>query len=220
MNFTEKELTSEIWKDIDEYEGLYQISDLGRVKSLKTRVLNRGGSYREVSIKILKLGLDKDGYCLIGLTKNGKYSTKKVHRLVCQAFHPNPENLPLVNHKDEDKSNNRKNNVEWCTHRYNSVYSKPKDRTSSYSLGVCWKKNNSNWTAHLFIEGSQKHLGSFKLEKDAGMMYDKAVEKIDSYKGNISEFRELIYKEIFLNFPDFSLIRRKNKNKIYNEEIK
>lgn len=211
MRYTQEELNSEIWVDIEGYENLYQISDLGRVKSLKTKILNRGGTYRSVEIKILKLSSDKDGYRLIGLTKNNKRVTKKVHRLVAEAFHPNPDNLPLVNHIDHDKSNNRKDNVEWCLSRYNSIYSKNKKNSSSSKIGVCWKKTNNNWTSHIFINGKQHHLGSFISEMDAGLMYEKASENVHLYNGDIKEFRENIYKQIFLTYPAFSLIRRKIK---------
>ena len=97
----------EIWKEIKDYEGLYQVSNLGRVKS---------------STKILKNRLSKRGYYIVTLYKNGKSTTKWVHRLVAEAFIPNPDNLPQVNHKDEDKLNNRVDNLEWCTAKYNCNY--------------------------------------------------------------------------------------------------
>lgn len=101
----------EIWKDIKDYEGLYQISSLGRVKSLWY------GKER-----ILKLGKDKDNYLTTNLCKEGKIKIFKVHRLVAQTFIPNPNNYPCVNHKDENKQNNTVENLEWCTHKYNVNY--------------------------------------------------------------------------------------------------
>lgn len=100
----------EIWKHITGYEGLYQVSNMGRIKSLK---------YGKE--KILKLGKNKKGYLNVLLHKDMRKSYR-VNRLVAQAFLDNPNNLPEVNHKDEDKTNNRVENLEWCNHKYNSNY--------------------------------------------------------------------------------------------------
>ena len=99
----------EIWKDIIDYTGLYQVSNFGRIKSLKKE-------------KIMKQRKDKDGYLLIDLHKNSKKKTFKVHRLVAQAFIPNPNNLLQINHIDEIKQNNSVNNLEWCSQKYNVNY--------------------------------------------------------------------------------------------------
>lgn len=109
---------TEVWKDVKGYEGLYQVSNLGRVKSL-ARILNDGRKWKE---KVLKLGKDKDGYLQVHLYKNGKPKMFKIYRLVAEAFIPNPDSLPCVNHKDEDKTNNTVENLEWCTHEYNVNY--------------------------------------------------------------------------------------------------
>lgn len=101
----------EQWKDIEGYENLYQISNEGRVKSLKW------GKER-----ILKNVKNSWGYLLVGLCKNGERIHKQVHRLVAEAFLENPQNLLEVNHKDEDKTNNHVENLEWCSHLYNMSY--------------------------------------------------------------------------------------------------
>lgn len=106
----------EYWKDIKGYEGLYMVSNLGRVKSLNYR--NTGQK------KVLKTPLSSCSYREVALCKNCKYKVVLVHRLVAEAFIPNPDNLPQVNHKDEDKSNNRVDNLEWCDAKYNCNYSK------------------------------------------------------------------------------------------------
>lgn len=105
----------EIWKDIQGYEGLYQVSNLGRVKSL-ARLDTRG---QRVSEKILKLGKHRAGYFRVNLYKNGKMKQYLVHRLVALAFIPNPENKEQVNHIDGNKQNNVIENLEWCTHSEN-----------------------------------------------------------------------------------------------------
>ena len=109
----------EIWKDIKDYEGHYQVSNLSRVKSIKF------GKER-----ILKPVTDRHGYLIVGLWKNNKQKTYKVHRLVAEAFLPNTDNLTQINHKDENKSNNNVNNLEWCDCKYNNTYGTRIERIS------------------------------------------------------------------------------------------
>ena len=104
----------EEWRDIVGYERLYQVSNTGKVKSLNYKKTGKE--------KILKLQTDKNGYLFVGITKNGKRKYKKTHRLVAEAFLDNPNNLPQVNHKDENKENNCITNLEWCTNEYNHNY--------------------------------------------------------------------------------------------------
>ena len=105
----------EIWRNIKEYEGLYQVSNLGRIKRLSNS--------KSLKEKILKPSARSNGYVRIVLYKNAIRKAHLVHRLVAEAFIPNPENLPCVNHIDENKLNNRVDNLEWCTAKYNAVYS-------------------------------------------------------------------------------------------------
>lgn len=105
---------TEIWKAIEGYEGRYEVSNYGRVKSLNY--------HRTGKEKVLKPAIDSNGYWRVGLYKNSKRKFFSVHRLVAEAFLPNPQNLPEVNHKDENKANNRVENLEWCTAKYNSNY--------------------------------------------------------------------------------------------------
>lgn len=103
----------EIWKDIEGYEDLYEVSDEGRVRNKKTG-------------RILKAGKDTGGYLYINLCKDGEPKPKSIHRLVAQSFIPNPLNLSEVNHIDEDKTNNNVDNLEWISHQDNIDYSKSK----------------------------------------------------------------------------------------------
>ena len=113
----------EIWKDIKGYESLYRVSNLGRVKSLERKRKTKNNNMAIVKERILKHKIDKYGYCSVSLSKEGKLYYYTVHRLVAQAFIPNPNNLPQVNHKDENKLNNCVDNLEWCTNKYNSRFS-------------------------------------------------------------------------------------------------
>ena len=107
----------EEWRNIEGYEGLYQISNYGRVRSLKF------GKER-----ILKPGKSENGYLIIAIFKNGKGKMYLVHRLVAQAFINNTDNLPIINHKDECKTNNNVENLEWCDYIYNNNYGTTKQR--------------------------------------------------------------------------------------------
>ena len=119
----------ELWRDIViekngviyDYTGMYQVSNMGRVRSLN---YNKSGA-----IKILSLA-QHSGYSVVGLSKNGKKTMFLVHRLVATMFIPNPYNYPVVNHKDENRINNIVDNLEWCTVQYNTQYSSYKIRDS------------------------------------------------------------------------------------------
>ena len=105
----------ENWKDIEGYEGLYQVSNLGRVKRVKTD-------------RVLKGYKNTCGYLIINLCENSIVSSKKIHRLVAQAFIPNPDNKSQVNHIDEDKTNNNIDNLEWVTAKENNNHGTRNER--------------------------------------------------------------------------------------------
>lgn len=116
----------EIWKDIEGYEGLYQVSNEGRVKSL-ARSYTSGVGTKHIAEHFCKYS-NNNNYLRVNLYKNGKMKWFSVHRLVAEAFIPNPDNLPQVNHKDEVKTNNHINNLEWCDSKYNNTYGTCKKR--------------------------------------------------------------------------------------------
>jgi len=118
------------WKDIPGFEGYYQVSTDGTVKSIP-HVISQGTRFEHISKEhIIKPYLDDDGYLLVKLCKHGVVSTHRVHRLVALAFVPNPDDLPEINHKDENKVNNHPDNLEWCTKAYNTRYGTRTQRTS------------------------------------------------------------------------------------------
>lgn len=113
----------EIWKPIKKYEGWYEISNLGRVRSLDRFVNHSNKGFKSFRKgKIISPGKTKDGYLFVNISKNQKSQNLRINRLVAQTFIPNPNNYPQVNHKDEDKTNNKASNLEWCTAKYNDNY--------------------------------------------------------------------------------------------------
>ena len=125
-------MENEIWKDIKGYEGLYQVSNKGRVKSVEriVRIADKLGGVRLKGEMILEQEVGKLGYHRVNLFNNDKGKKHLVHRLVAEAFLDNPMNYPQINHKDENKDNNIPSNLEWCTAKYNSNYGDRTERTA------------------------------------------------------------------------------------------
>lgn len=115
-------LEGEYWLPVVNYEGLYEVSNMGRVKSLGSSFTHKGGWLIPKNGKILKQNLDSDGYPIVGLSKNRKTTTRKVHRLVAIAWICNPENKPEVNHKKGIKIDNRDTQLEWNTSSENQKH--------------------------------------------------------------------------------------------------
>ena len=111
----------EEWKDIPGYEGLYEVSNMGNVRNVRRN-------------KLLRLSKTNNRYIRVSLCKNGIKTGLTVHRLVAEAFIPNPDNLPEVNHKDEDKSNNSVENLEWCDAKYNIHYGTRSDKVKKTQI--------------------------------------------------------------------------------------
>lgn len=132
-------MENEVWKDIRGYEGLYQVSNLGRVKSLSKNV--KGRNYKEI-IKAPSYG--GKGYYRLSLCKNGKNKYFYIHRLVAQAFISNPNNYPCVNHIDCNIYNNNFDNLEWCTYKYNNNHGKHELKRKITSLIVEIKKYDND----------------------------------------------------------------------------
>lgn len=123
----------EIWKDISGYEGYYQVSNLGRVKSFVRHSKENG--------HILVACAGKARYNSVALNKNGIRKTAKVHRLVAKAFIPNPMGYSCVNHKDENPFNNRADNLEWCTQEHNLNYGTARERIADKLLSDRYKSD-------------------------------------------------------------------------------
>lgn len=121
----------EVWKDVVGYEGSYEISSFGRVRTISRFVPACHKSRQFIQGRIICPNRFPKGYLGCTLYKNGSQKLRYIHRLVAEAFIPNPQNLPQVNHKDENKSNNRVDNLEWCTQEYNTNYGTCTQRISN-----------------------------------------------------------------------------------------
>lgn len=126
-------MEQEIWKDIPGYKGLYQVSNLGRVKALP-KLVGRGKRYH-ASEKFIKLQKTQNGYMIATLSRDGNKNRFLVHRLVAIVFIDNPLDLPFINHKNEIKTDNRVENLEWCTAKYNSNYGARNQKISAAKVG-------------------------------------------------------------------------------------
>ena len=134
-------MKNEEWRDVKGYEGLYQVSSEGRVKSLERKIPHWRGGERTVKERILKPSDDCRGYLRVDLRDGSKQKHFKVHRLVCEAFHENPDNKPQVNHINEIKTDNRASNLEWATARENSNFGTRNER-----LGKAQSKSVGQYT--------------------------------------------------------------------------
>ena len=166
----------EIWKDIPNYEGLYQVSNLGDIKSLY--------NYRKYSILTPRL---KRGYYTVGLRKNGIRKWHLVHRLVASAFIMNPDNLPQVNHKNEIKTDNRAENLEWCSVSYNNNYGTRQERVSK-SNKLCKPVLKFDLKGN-FIK---KYHSMSEAARQNGVKSTSSI--MECCKGKISQTKGFVYK--------------------------
>ena len=147
-----------------DFTGKYEVSNHGRVKSLNYR--GHG------EIRILKPRSDKNGYLTVALCKDGKVTAFKIHRLVSTAFIPNPDNLPVVNHIDEDKTNNHVENLEWCTQKYNNDYGTRVKRAANSRKGK-YTGENSSWYGRHHTEETKRKISEAKKGKQTTLVGSK-----------------------------------------------
>ena len=169
----------EEWRDIEGFEGLYQVSNTGKVKSLNYR--------RTGKEKILKAYPNGHDYLQVKLHKDGKKKSCRVNRLVAQAFIPNPDNLPEVNHKDEDKTNNCVENLEWCSKLYNINYGTGRKRSAEKLRGRKHSEEHNKKVA--------EKLRGRKQTEEHIKKRSKPVIGINKISGLIIEFPSLMEAE-------------------------
>lgn len=156
-------MRKEEWRMIPGYEGLYMVSNLGRVFGLKSKC-------------ILKEEIDIWGYYRVTLWKNNKYKHFKIARLVAMAFIPNPNNLPCVNHKDENKANNCVDNLEWCTQEYNNNYGTRVTRAAK-KKSIKVAQYTSDFPCELIKVWNSATEASRELRKQGVKVYDSNINR-------------------------------------------
>jgi hypothetical protein len=170
----------EIWKDIPEYEGLYQVSSFGNVRSFN------GRWSKELTILKQKTN-NKTGYRFLTLCKNKKQKTITIHQLVAMGFlghKPDRYNV-VINHIDNNRLNNNVSNLELVSNRYNTSCHKT-------DVGSFWDKHNKKWKSAIKINGVDVHLGSFDDKDRALQIYQRAINNIHLYDGDNKKFRALL----------------------------
>lgn len=172
-------MKKEKWMPINKYVGLYEVSNFGRIKSLRILCKCRlcGSELKERNI--LTLSKNHDGYLIIGLTKNKKHKIFKLHRLVAESFIKNPEKKQCVDHIDGDKKNNNVSNLRWVTIRENAIYRSKANRKYPLATGVHLSKYG-RYIAQISIGKKRIHLGSFKTEEDGHRAYIEKLKEITS----------------------------------------
>lgn len=164
----------EIFKEIPNYNGIYFVSNFGNVKSINRKIKVKN-FYKTIYGKFLKQSLTgkgykkSNGYLVVRL--NGKL--KKVHRLVAITFLENPNNLPQVNHKDKNTTNNKLNNLEWCTNFQNSHHAK-----DNKFIGVRFRRDRNNYSAELKYKGVRYRKSGFDTEEKANEYLQKIKQKL------------------------------------------
>jgi hypothetical protein len=176
---------AEIWKDVPGYEGIYQVSDIGNVKSLSRELLHKGKYPITTKEKILKPGLSGNGYLTVRLCNNNSRKTINVYMLVAMAFlnhKPDGTHKICIDHINNDKTDNRLVNLQLISQRENTSKDK-KNGTSKY-VGVSWCKPRNKWVAQIAIDDKKKHLGYFTDEYEAHLGYDKVLKMY--HEGDLS----------------------------------
>jgi len=181
----------EEWRDIPNYVGRYQVSDLGRVKCLEKKIFNKkNNSFSTYKTKIKKSSFDGGNYLQTNLYKNNTILCFKVQKLMAMAFlgHVPCGYVEIVDHKNNIRRDNRLENLQLITNREN--VSKDTTGVSKYT-GVCWDKNRNLWRAHITIDKKYIYLIITDNEDLAGRLYQIAVENLHLFNGVVKDFRNL-----------------------------
>lgn len=188
-------MEQEIWRDIKGYEGKYQVSNLGNVRSLMYH--NAKGIKR---ISLLKPATDGKGYLRCALSKNNILTTFKVHRLVAQAFIPNPNNYPQINHIDGNKKNNKVDNLEWCTNSINQIHAYSTNlnqgvRGRGTIVGVTYP--NGDYVEFSSLKKAAMALGVHPVTIRIKILGIRPSNKLIGYKFSLIKIRRVTYKEVY-----------------------
>ena len=169
-------MENEIWKDVKGYEGLYQVSNIGRIKAF-SRTVKNGHGYRTTKEKILKQSNDSHGYCIVNLSKEAKFKSRTIHQLVAESFLNFTQNkyVLVVDHINNDHLDNRPENLQIITQRENCSKDQFRYGISSKYVGVSWDIKRQKWRSSIGINCKTKFLGRFYTEKEASDAYQKAL---------------------------------------------
>ncbi len=178
LNKSNQDIDEETWVDLPSYEGLYMVSDMGRVKTY-------GNRYNGYKKGVLCLRKDKDGYVIVNLYKIGIMKTCKVHRLVCLSFHPNPENKEEVNHKKGIRWDNRKSELEWATIFENMAHRRDVLGTKSNNLPVMSGRMNHKSKPIKCDTLSIEFESIRQASKSLGLNPDHIVEVLNGKRGQL-----------------------------------
>jgi hypothetical protein len=168
----------EVWKDVIGYEEMYQISNLGRVKSLNRLVSQKNGVKKKIKERVLKPCDNGKGYLFVILRKDDYSKQRTLHQMVAESFlnHKTKDYKLVVDHKNGIRQDNRLENLQLITQRNNTSKDK-KNKTSKY-IGVCWNKNINKWMSAIRIDGKKNHLGYFKCELAAAVAYQNKLKDV------------------------------------------
>lgn len=172
-------MEQEIWKDIPNYEGMYQVSNLGRVKSLQRLVKHWRGGDRIIKEKLLKITNGSKGYLQVCLSNKCIQEPKMVHVLVAISFlnHNSCGHKVVVDHINNDRSDNRLSNLQLISNRLNA--SKDRVNCSSKYTGVTWFNRDRKWKSQIWLKDRVLHLGYFETEIEASKAYQKKLKEIN-----------------------------------------
>lgn len=171
-------IKSEIWMPIKGHENSYEISNNSVVRSLTRKVISKNGSFRLSKGQIIKGNTGKLGYVIISISNKGKTNYKKLHRLVAEAFIPNPLNKPYINHKNGIKHDNRIENLEWCTPQENTVHAQKNNlikNKARYWKGKFGKLHHNSKTINQIEIKTNKVIRTFyslgEIERELGLLH-------------------------------------------------
>jgi hypothetical protein len=167
-------MEKEIWKDVKNYEGIYQVSNFGRVKGLKRIVKHNWGGNKVLKEKILKSSLDGWGYLFVNLCKENKKLNKKIHIMVCESFlnHKTCGFKMVIDHIDSNKQNNNLNNLQIVTQRENTS----KERTIKSGTPAGVNKSGKKYMSRITINGFREYLGLFNTIEEASKAYQNKLK--------------------------------------------
>lgn len=170
----------EIWKEVNGFEGVYEISSFGKIKTLERLVKCKGGKTRKITERLLYPVVDAHGYKMMTLCFNGSSKKIKVHQLVAIAFLGHTPNgfISVIDHIDNNKLNNHKDNLQITTMRHNSSKDQFRRNRSSKYTGVSWNAIAKKWNSIIMIDGITKRLGTFSSEEMASEKYQKALRDV------------------------------------------